>query len=593
MNRTLRIALLREIPENASLRHQWNELVLQERRPQVFYTYEWALAVQKAYCATLQPLIFLAYDESESLHGIAALAADQTGKRVFFLCAATGDYCDFLGAAEEKSWFVFAVLSELKGLNIGQITLTNLPSDSGTVAALRKLSPQRGYQFFERRAYECAQVSLAPFKTAPKESNSVLPGERKLQRSLKWLRRDTQISFDHVRNWNQVEPLLPDFIQAHVARFLITGRISNLARLERKLFVQELARLLSESGWLVLSRMRTGDTTIAWNYGFDFAGTWFWYQPTLDSEFQKYSPGYCLLAKIVQDGTALPAVNTVDLGLGAEEYKETFANQSRETLYVTLTASLARHVMERCRYHAAEIAKSSPKLENALRVAREHLQRIREEIHHEGIARTSLRLSRRFWEAVYSRTEVLFYEARNIGFHDLLETKLVPLDLASLASAVSQYVDDRLTCSYLLRSAERLRRHAADGFALVASDGSFLHFAWVTDFDGFFSSELNSKVAAPSSDCVTIFDCWTPERFRGRGYYGKTIDRLTHVLQARGRRTWIFVAATNLASIHGMEKAAVQRKYSLVRRRILGWQRIHKQVLESGETLCPEVSAQV
>ncbi|MGH9497280.1 MAG: hypothetical protein ACRD3B_19950, partial [Candidatus Sulfotelmatobacter sp.] len=72
----MRLVVLNEIPEDPALRAQWNALALQMERPQVFYTYEWSLSVQRAYQATLHPLIFLAYDNGESLIGVAAVAAD-------------------------------------------------------------------------------------------------------------------------------------------------------------------------------------------------------------------------------------------------------------------------------------------------------------------------------------------------------------------------------------------------------------------------------------------------------------------------------------------------------------------------------------
>src|SRR5215469_6935526 len=101
----LRLVVLNEIPEDAVLRRQWNELVVRVDQPQVFYTYEWSLAVQRAYSTTLHPLVFLAYDEKELLCGIAALATGPGG-RASFLCATTGDYCDFLSLSEHKRAFV-------------------------------------------------------------------------------------------------------------------------------------------------------------------------------------------------------------------------------------------------------------------------------------------------------------------------------------------------------------------------------------------------------------------------------------------------------------------------------------------------------
>ena len=156
MTRTLRLVLLREIPEDQTLRQQWNALVARLDQPQVFYTYEWSLAVQRAYHATLPTLLFLVYDESDTLCGVTALAADVGGSRVSFLCATTGDYCDFLSLPEHKPAFVEVVLEELRKQGIDDLTLTNLPADSSTVAALRNASNQTGYRCFARTAYSPA-----------------------------------------------------------------------------------------------------------------------------------------------------------------------------------------------------------------------------------------------------------------------------------------------------------------------------------------------------------------------------------------------------------------------------------------------------
>jgi len=63
----------REIPEDPELHRQWNAVALQVERPQVFYTCEWALAVEAAYPSSLKPLLLLGYDK-DFLIGVAALA---------------------------------------------------------------------------------------------------------------------------------------------------------------------------------------------------------------------------------------------------------------------------------------------------------------------------------------------------------------------------------------------------------------------------------------------------------------------------------------------------------------------------------------
>jgi Acetyltransferase (GNAT) domain len=597
VNRTLRLVLLQEIPEDENLRRQWNELVRSVDQPQVFYTYEWSLAVQRAYRATLPPLLFLAYDESESLCGVASLAGGRDRSSGSFLCATTGDYCDFIALPEYKRAFVAAVLADLKRQGIGDVTLTNLPADSNTVAAIRKALPQNGYFCFARTAYQCAQVSLTQLERRPGEDKPALPRKKMLRRFLNAMGREAPVRLDHARSWDAVGPILPHFIQAHVARFLATGRISNMARPERRLFLEELAKLLSATGWLTLTRMMSGASVYAWNYGFEFEGTWFWYQPTFETFLEKYSPGFCLLAKLTEEAADNPALRTIDLGLGAEEYKERFANRSRETLYVTLRTSPWQHVGEILRYRAAAMLKTSPRLETRARAVTARWRQLRESVSRDGIVPTLLRSVKRGSSALWSEEEVCFFEWRGPVLGNSSATvkavNVSLLDLNLLASAASQYVDDPATLAYLLRSASRLRDGNAEEFGLVDAKGAVLHFAWTTAFDKFFLSELNAKVDGPSAGCVMIFDCWTPVSERGQGYYGQTVSQIAKRIRDGGNSPWIFSAASNLASIRGLEKAGFQKRYSLVRKRVLGWQRIKGATPKLDEAPVAEVSARV
>jgi len=213
----VRLVLLREIPPDASLRQQWDALVMRASRPQVFYTYEWALAVQRAYGDTVRPWLFLAYDEQDAICGIAALARGIAGGQVSFLSATTADYCDFLSQPEDKPAFVAAVLAELRKQGIGDIALANLPADSDTCSALREAGERQGYHLFTRTAYTCALIFLGQLERG-KDGKRVAPGQKRIRRFAKAMVSEGPICFDHSRSWEDVAPILPEFIQAHVAR---------------------------------------------------------------------------------------------------------------------------------------------------------------------------------------------------------------------------------------------------------------------------------------------------------------------------------------------------------------------------------------
>lgn len=568
--------LHREIPEDPRLQGQWNSLLEQMESPEVFYTYQWAWAVQRAYGSTLVPFLVLAY-EADALVGVAALATDPAQSSASFLAATTADYCEFLSVPSSRKVFTEAVFSELAKAQVGRIELANLPADSATAHAVRSDGAAKGYQVLLRPAYLCAQVQLGGDEARATLKRDLLR-KKMFRRNMNALSRAGagEVRLNHLRSWDEVAPVLPSFLVAHVARFLATGRISNLARSDRRLFLEELAKALSASGWLTLTRLMAGERSVAWNYGFHFGGSWFWYQPTFDSSLEEQSPGYCLLTQIIAEACDTPEMRVVDMGLGAEGYKDRFANGTRATLHVTATTSFASSVVALTRYRIAQVIKVHPPLESAVRGA----------IHRAGSARGRLRTSglrgffnwgcQRLGRLLFSREEVFFYQWPTGSALELPEAfHLSPLDLETLAKATIEFEGDQESYDYLLRSARRVRAGKDRGFSLLAKDGKSVHFCWVAAFEGFYMDELDLRLdAAPSPSAQMIFDCWTPDPLRGRGYYGAAVALAAQELAREGLDPWIFSAARNRSSVGGLESSGFQRRYSLVRRKTLMFQRV-------------------
>jgi CelD/BcsL family acetyltransferase involved in cellulose biosynthesis len=362
---SLRIILHREIPENSDLHRQWNLLALQAERPQVFYTCEWALAMQAAYQKSLRPLLFLGY-EGGDLVGVASLAIDNSGRNVSFLAANTGDYCDFLTMPPARALFVDAVFGEIAKLRPRKLALANLPSDSETPAALQEAGKKHGVYVFLRPAYLCAQVQLGT-SAQRKQLKSDVSRKQMLKRKLRSLESAGTVSYAHLRSWSSIQPALQAFAAAHNARFIATGRRSSLATPERRHFLEDLARRFSDSGIVTLSILLLNDQPIAWNYGFQFCGSRFWYQPTFAGTWEEHSPGFCLLARMVIEACDMEDITMIDLGLGDEGYKARFANATRQTLHATVTKSWSSHLREIARYRAASALKRSPKVDSAVR----------------------------------------------------------------------------------------------------------------------------------------------------------------------------------------------------------------------------------
>jgi CelD/BcsL family acetyltransferase involved in cellulose biosynthesis len=363
----VRIIVHREIPADQQLRHQWNALVCQMDLPQVFYTWEWAMAVDRAYGSSLKPLLLLAYD-GEDLAGVAALAtrAGDGEKDVVFLAGNTADYCDFICDPKRNPEVVEAVFAELQKLQLPVLRLANLPTDSPTSRTLKPSAAMHGYHTFSRPAYQCIRIVLGS-EAQRRELKKGAVNRKAYRYCLKGLEKKGAVTLDHLRQADAIQANLPSFIEAHVARFAAAGRSSNLASPERQAFLKALAELLSHAGQVVLTRLLVDGKPVAWNYGFDFAGSWFYYQPTFDGSVQQYSPGLCLLTKMIECACDRQEIELLDLGLGQESYKNRFASTHRETQHATVTKSSAAGFRERVRYHAASAVRSSPRLEHWVR----------------------------------------------------------------------------------------------------------------------------------------------------------------------------------------------------------------------------------
>lgn len=362
----MNIVTLRQIPEDETLRNEWNFLAGGMDEPEVFYTYEWALAVARAHKALRPPLLLLGY-HNDRLAGIAALTALPDG-HVEFLAASTADYCDFITSAADREEFVQLVFSELNGMGVHRIALANLPRESMTGNALKALDQRCGFRMFSRKAYACCQVRLSS-KQERESVQQSLREKKSLRRDAAALARSGELRLVHRQTAEEVAKALPAFFQAHVARFRAKGATSNIAQAERQAFLSELAQLLGDAGWMRFSCLMAGEHELAWNYGFEYAGSWFWYQPTFDTAYRKYFPGFCMLAMMIKEASERESVQRVDLGLGDENYKTRLATGARETVYVTASSTYALHAKAWLRFRVAQAIKSQPRLERGLREA--------------------------------------------------------------------------------------------------------------------------------------------------------------------------------------------------------------------------------
>lgn len=562
--------------QNERLRNEWDQLVLQMEVPQVFFTAEWALAVERAFHSSLEPWIFV-FRRDDVLIGVAALASKPTDrKKLFFLAASTGDYCDIVSAPNDRTVAVAALLNALHQQGIRKITLTNIPEESATISAL---SESRGLRYWcsRRPAYECSRIVLQDKRAGTDSGNAPnhLPSPLLKDEKLRRLARLGPIKLQHLRIKEDVCKALDSVMKAQITRFLATSRLSPLLTPERRCFLLELNDLLSRKGWLNVSVLKVADRDVAWNFGFRFQGVVFWYLPTFDMSLEALSPGAGLLRMMMDEFVTDPAIKEIDLGLGDEGYKARVANDSRKTLTFTLSSSLVAHTRPALARILARIVKAWAPFEHSARFVLQRGMQVKGVLLRKRALDGFKTLFRKTSAKVFSSEEISFFEwpdDSNVRLPSQPPAfKLSPITWDVLAETALQHCDDPDTLEYLKRSARRLRNAKGKcprGYILISEAGEALHYCWTADFGGFQLAEIHHRLE-PSADAMMIFDCWTPKAQRNRHSYRIAVECLARELRQQGKSAWIFSAAKNLPSLHALQNSCFEYRYSLLRRKFI------------------------
>ncbi len=104
------------------------------------------------------------------------------------------------------------------------------------------------------------------------------------------------------------------------------------------LFHKNIIEAGLKNGIVHFSELKVGTETISWHLGFQFNKTFFYYMPTVDEKWQKFSPGKIHLFKLVEE-----AINNkleiFDHLRGEENYKTGWTNNIQNLYQVNLESS--------------------------------------------------------------------------------------------------------------------------------------------------------------------------------------------------------------------------------------------------------------
>ncbi|HTE52776.1 MAG TPA: GNAT family N-acetyltransferase [Kofleriaceae bacterium] len=318
------------------LSDEWRALDEASAEGTVFQSWEWhqawwdAMGRAQAGC---EPLIGRLRRGGRTV-GILPLMRVSLGARTVlrFLTSPVADYHDWIGAGP------------LPGEAIDRVAegLAEDPATDGV--ELDEVSPRAILDPALDRLRDVLSAEIEPSSRCPYAELGAAPGRRvgmsQYARKARRLEvRAAPLAVDHLTDAREVRACLDDYFRMHTdqwrARADVAGSFEEAANVR---FFEALVDRLAPRGWLLLSRLRSGDRAIAYDLSFRRRGVLSTYRATFARDMAADSPGHVLLARLLAVALA-QGVREVDFLRGEYSYKAMYATGERRSRRLRTRAS--------------------------------------------------------------------------------------------------------------------------------------------------------------------------------------------------------------------------------------------------------------
>lgn len=337
----MNITLHTEFP-GSSLAAQWNELLAHSITNSPFLRYEYLNQWWQTRGGGEWPnaeLVLLTGYDGDHLTGIAPLfrADNREGETALLLLGSIeiSDQLDLIVSAGDLPQFVTALVDYLAAdypQDWSALDWYNVPDSSPTLAALKAACAGRGWGYHEEI------YKPAPFIPLPGDYESYLARLDKKQRhEIRRKVRRAEENPDGLR-WYIVED--GSRLDAEMDSFLalMAEDQDKCAFLTPQMNEQmkAAARAAFREGWLQLAFLEADGAKACGYLNFDYGGRIWVYNSGLNPRFMSLSPGWVLLAYLVEWATE-HGRSEFDFLRGGEDYKYKFGGQNRFVMRVTVS----------------------------------------------------------------------------------------------------------------------------------------------------------------------------------------------------------------------------------------------------------------
>lgn len=332
---SMHIDVIHSSEDWAALAEEWNALLSQSHANTPFLTHEFLAAWWRHKGGGEWPQaklnILVARDEDDALVGIAPLfrAEDAQGRQALMLIGSheIADFLDLIVRPGDHRTFCAALLDYLASAPAPEwdlLDFCNLLEDSATLDALAELSQETPWH------YEQSRIQPSPYIPVPAMLEEYIESldakqahelRRKMRRAA---RHAVPVEMEIVERAQDLDQALDDFFRLMAQDTDKAAFLTPLMRTQ----MEAIARAALGNGWLQLVFLKVGRDRSAAYMNFDYANRVWAYNSGFDSQFASLSPGWLLMAEMIQ-WCIEHGRQVFDFMRGDEEYKYRFGGVDR------------------------------------------------------------------------------------------------------------------------------------------------------------------------------------------------------------------------------------------------------------------------
>ncbi len=327
----------------ANYKEAWNGLLSHSASQVPFLTYEylqtwWRTRGGGEWPQNSQLALVTAFQD-EKLMGVAPLfhSKNKLGKLALMFVGAVevSDFLDFIVKPADLQDFVQGLLDFLQNPEIpnwDMLDLHNILEKSPTLGVLKSEAENRGWSF------DKTHLQPSPFIPLPGDFETYLAQIDKKQRHeiRRKLRNIEKSLVSSALHFTEREENLFSDVQNFIEMMAQDPNKRNFLTKEMRQHIHNTAQIALTEGWLQLAFLTLDGNKAAANLSFIFNNRLWLYNSGWEWEYRDYSPGWVLLANMIEWGTK-NGIEEFDFMRGDEPYKYKFGGIDRHVYLATLT----------------------------------------------------------------------------------------------------------------------------------------------------------------------------------------------------------------------------------------------------------------